>query len=105
LISGYKKGRKVKIETSVSLYNKESLPQVIERLLAISKTDPNFKLRKKFAEIDSEINELEEKLEKQDKLLLQAEEIRRGLNEKNERLDEDNFDLRSSLLNSLGSAL
>ena len=95
----------MKIETSDSLYSKESLPQVIERLLAISKTDPNFKLRAKFSEIDSMVEALEIRLEKQDKLLLQAEEVRKGLNEKNERLDQDNFDLKSSLLESLGSSI
>ncbi len=95
----------MKIESNTTSFNKENLPQVLTRLLAICKTDPNFHLKEKFAQIEALIENLEMKLEKKDALLIESEEIKRGLAQRSDTLDQRNYDLKSSLLESLGSEL
>ena len=95
----------MKIETEAAPFKKEILPQVLKRLLSICKTDPNFHLKEKFSQIEKVIQNLETKLERQDSLLIESEEIKRGLAQRSDTLDQSNYDLKSSLLESLGSEL
>lgn len=95
----------MKIETDSNPYIKEALPQVIKRLLSICKTDPNFHLKEKFSQIEKVIYNLEMKLERQDALLIESEEIKKGLAQRSDTLDQSNYDLKLSLLESLGNEL
>ena len=95
----------MKIETEEVAVNKETLPHVIQRLLAICKTDPNFHLKEKFSFMENKISELEEKVERQEALLIESEEIRKSLSQRSSTLDQSNYDLQTSLLELLGSEL
>ena len=81
----------------------EFLPQIVQRIFAVSKVDPNFVLKGKFDITESEIIGLKKKLAGQGLLLRKANETKKNLIMRIEKLEEKNANLREDLLDELGS--
>lgn len=84
---------------------KELLPQIVERIFAICKTDSNFPLKQKMTNIDDQLNTIHSQIRKQEKLLLQSETLNTNLTSRLTNLRRSNQDLRDRLLDALGSEL
>ena len=85
--------------------SKEMLPQVLERIFAICKTDPEFPLKDKLESVEYVIENLNKKIAKKDDLLQQGKGIQKDLNTKFELINNSNIELREKILESLGSEL
>ena len=84
---------------------KETLPQIVERIFAICKTDSNFPLKNKMTSIDDNISVIQDQIKKQDQLLLQSKLLNKNLISRLTNLRSSNQELRDKLLESLGSEL
>ncbi len=91
------------VSESNNLESKELLSQVLLRIFSVCKTDPGFPLKEKLIEIEGEIDSLKTKLIKQDSLLTQSSNIRQDLDIRIKGIEEKNFDIKSRLLEELGS--
>ena len=85
--------------------NKEMLPQIINRIFSICKTDTSFPLREKMREVDKEIEILKEKIRRQNGLFKQSKKLTFDLDERMQILENKNANLKERLLESLGSEL
>jgi hypothetical protein len=85
--------------------NKEMLPQVINRIFSICKTDKNFPLREEMGSLDSKIAILKEKIRRQNDLFKQSQQLTYDLNERLNILEDRNANLKERLIESLGSEL
>lgn len=85
--------------------NKEMLPQVINRIFSICKTDKNFPLRDQMGSVDSKIAILKEKIRRQNDLFKQSQKLTYDLNERLNILEDRNANLKERLIESLGSEL
>jgi len=85
--------------------SKEMLPQVLERIFAICKTDPEFPLKDKLESVEYVIENLNKKIKKKDYLCEQGKKIKKDLETKIELIDTSNLELRETILESLGSEL
>ena len=81
----------------------EHLPQIVQRIFAFSKEDPNFPLKGKFGITEGEIIGLKKKLAAQGLLLRQSKDTKRNLIERIKTLEDKNATLREDLLEELGS--
>jgi septal ring factor EnvC (AmiA/AmiB activator) len=85
--------------------SKEMLPHIVERIFAICKTDRNFPLKQKMNSIDDQIKRLQQKINKQENLLLQSKQLNNNILSRLSNLKNSNQELRDKLLESLGSDL
>lgn len=88
--------------------NKKSgnfLKEVIDRIFVICKNDVTFKKKDDLKTIENNINILIEKNKKQDKILKQSEKLERDIIKRVSLLDNEIDDMRSDLLETLGSEL
>jgi hypothetical protein len=83
----------------------EQLPQIVNRIFSICKTDPNFPLKNELEDVDYRVTELEQKIAKQDDLLKQSAELKKDFIHRIEGLDDSNSRIQIQLLESLGSEL
>ncbi len=84
---------------------KEMLPQIVERIFAVCKTDSNFPLKSKMTSVDDTLSLIQRQINKQDKLLLQSKNLNTNLVSRLTNLRNSNQELRDRLLESLGSEL
>jgi len=84
---------------------KELLPQIVERIFAICKTDGNFPLKGKMGNIDDEIKIIKNQIAKQEKLLNDSKKLTSNIMSRLTTLRNSNQSLRDRLLESLGSEL
>lgn len=84
---------------------KELLPQIVERIFAICKTDGNFPLKGKMGNIDDEIITIKNQIAKQEKLLNDSKKLTSNIMSRLTTLRNSNQSLRDRLLESLGSEL
>ena len=84
---------------------KEMLPQIVERIFAICKTDSNFPLKRKMTSVDDNLLKIQENINKQDKLLLQSKSLDKNLISRLTNLRRSNQELQDKLLEALGSEL
>ena len=84
---------------------KEMLPQIVERIFAICKTDSNFPLKEKMTGVDDNISKIQANINKQDKLLLQSKQLNKNLIDRLTNLKRSNQELQDKLLEELGSEL
>ena len=91
------------ISESMTIENKEVLPQVIQRIFSICKTDSNFPLKNKSRTLDGEVSSLKEKALKQMQVARRAKTARQNLMERISDLEERNEELKTELLDFLGS--
>jgi len=85
--------------------NEDFLSTVLNQVFAIAKQDKNFSSKRKNDNLDEEIKTLETKIKKQQNLLEQAKKIEDETFKKVKDLDEQNFAMKSRLLEILGSEL
>ena len=85
--------------------SKELLPQIVERIFAICKTDGNFPLKSKMGNIDDQLTEIQNQVRKQDKLLNDSKKLSSNIVSRLTNLKNSNQELRDRLLDSLGSEL
>ena len=96
----------MKIEKSAKKnHPQELLPQIIERIFAICKSDPNFHLKDELEIIENKIQALKQKTLKQDSLIEQSFQIKKDFLYRIEILDEQNSTKQVKLLESIGSEL
>ena len=84
---------------------KELLPQIVERIFAICKTDGNFTLKGKMGNIDDEILTIKKQINKQNKLLNDSKSLTSNIMSRLTTLRNSNQTLRDKLIESLGSEL
>ena len=85
--------------------SKELLPQIVERIFAICKTDSNFPLKSKMTNIDDELSAIKSKIIKQEKLLNDSKNLTSNVISRLSNLRNSNQELRDRLLESLGTEL
>jgi len=90
---------------NLPVIKKENWKNVFDRLFAVCKMDPHFKVNEKTEEIDIEISELETKLQKNKEIIKRADEYRKDLERKVKLLDEQNYETKSLVLEKLGSEI
>ena len=93
------------ISESHNLESKELLPQILLRIFSVCKTDPNFPLKDRIKEVEGEVGALKYKLKTQIELLEKSSSIRMDLQKRVEVLEQKNFDMKSRLLEELGSEI
>lgn len=91
------------ISKSFELRNKEQLPQILMRIFNICKTNPSYPLKGNISSIENEIEEVDQKLKKKDKVLQETTNLRNELSGRLQELRTQNFELKSKLLEDLGS--
>jgi hypothetical protein len=82
---------------------KEILPQIVDRIFAICKSDSSFHLKGKLEIVENKIRFLEQKIERQNALLSQSEEIKKDLVQRSEILNNYIQQKQTELLESIGS--
>ncbi len=92
-------------EVEPAKYKQSSISEVVDRIFTICKTEENFPLKNQVEEVDLNLSNLEKKIRKQDQLLQQSQGIKSELEKRINMLDGTIFDLRSNLLESLGSEI
>ena len=85
--------------------HKELLPQIVDRIFAVCRKDPNFHLKDEMEIVENRMESLRHKIEKQDSLLRQSTELMRDLSQRVSILDDQNEKKQIELLESLGSDL
>lgn len=81
------------------------LPEIVNRIFTICKNDSKFPLKTKIEEIESEIFNLNEKIKKQENLIVKSKNIKKDLNKRINILEASNYDSRERILESLGSEM
>lgn len=93
----------MKIESIKKKKNsKELLPQIIERIFAICRTDSNFELKDNLEEIEDKITTINKKNNKQDQLIEQSTILKNDLMMRLKIITEENEKKQMTLLESIG---
>lgn len=87
------------------IQSKELLPQIVDRIFSICKSDPSFHLKDELEIIENKMISIKKKIEKQDSLLKQSDELKQDVIQRIEILDEHNERKQIELLESMGSEL
>lgn len=82
---------------------KELLPQVIDRIFSICKSDPTFHLKDELEIVENKMMSIRQKIEKQESLLKQSDELKKDLIQRIEILDDHNEQKQAELLELIGS--
>jgi hypothetical protein len=90
------------IITEEQIISKESLPQIIKKMFVICKEDPQFKRNKDIKDVETRIEELSKKEQKQNELLEKANQMKEDLLRKLSILEDENESLKTQLLEKLG---
>lgn len=85
--------------------SKELLPQIVERIFAVCKTDGNFPLKAKMSTLDDQIVVMKKQIAKQDKLINDSKNLSSNIISRLTNLRNSNQSLRDKLLEQLGSEL
>ena len=93
------------ISESHNLESKELLPQVLLRIFSVCKTDPNFPLKDRLHEIEGEVFALQQKLQRQISVHEKSAGIRQDLQKRLDALEQKNYDMKSRILEELGSEI
>ena len=80
----------------------ELLPQIIERIFAICKNDSHFELKDELKEIENKIENINNKISKQKKLMEQSVNLKKDMLERISILDDQNEKKQMKLLDSIG---
>lgn len=83
----------------------ELLPQIIDRIFSVCKSDPSFKLKDELEIVENKILIIQRKIQRQDELLKQSEELRKDLIQRMKIMDEHNHRKQTELLELIGSEL
>jgi len=96
----------MKIEKLEKLENtKELLPQIVNRIFAICKTDPHFPLKNEMESVEERLEKINDKIAKQNDLLNQSSELKKDFGQRIDILKNENSRKQSELLEQLGSEM
>jgi len=84
---------------------KENINQIIGSIFSIAKKDESFNNKENIDILDKELNEIKEKLFKQEELIIKAKSIREDYSQKTSQLDLENFNSKVNLLEALDKGL
>ncbi len=90
---------------NTNIENKELLPQILKRIYSICKKDSSFHLKEELQISEIKLKILQKKINRKLSLLEQSKNILKDLQKRNDKLKNNNDELRSTLLESLGSEL
>jgi len=93
------------INESSTIVNNELLPQILKRIFLVCKEDPNFYLKNQIETVEDNIYKLEKRVERNNMLLEEAEEISFSLKKRINNLEQKNIEIKTRLLEELGSEL
>ena len=82
---------------------KELLPQIVDRIFAICRNDPNYELKDEMEIVENRMTSLRQKIKKQEDLLGQSNSLSKDLMQRIEVLTSQNEKKQMELLESLGS--
>lgn len=91
------------ISESLQVENRDLLPNILMRIFAVCKADPTFPLKEQISSIESEVDALNRKINHQKKLVKQTIGLRNDLSARLQTLRQENFEMKSRLLEELGS--
>ena len=83
--------------------HKELLPQIVDRIFATCRSDPNFQLKDEMEIVENRMESLRQKIAKQEELLSQSNELSKDLMQRIEVLENQNEAKQIELLEALGS--
>jgi len=86
-----------------NVVSKDKWKNIFDRIFVICKNDPQFQINEKTNQIDKEISILEGKFKKNNNVVEKADEFKKDMKHKLELLDDQNLELRSTILGKLGS--
>ncbi len=81
------------------------IPTVIDHIFTICKEDKNFTIKENIGKIDKKLSIAKNQISKQQKLMNQANNIKKELLEKIKRIDDESFKIKYKVLETLGSEL
>ena len=85
---------------------KDFLSTVVNEIFLICQEDKNFKKdQTKVKDVDQNLNELKQRVSKQNSLIKKSEELKSDFKKKLTLIDNANFKMRARLLESLGSEI
>jgi gas vesicle protein len=93
------------IPTEERKLKNEMLPQIMDKIFAICKHDPSFKSKDKLQAVEDVSAKLNEKIDRQKKLLQRGDIMIKDVKSRIETLDESNEKLRTDLLSLIGGSL
>lgn len=88
-----------------SIKENKLIPTIIDHIFTICKEDKNFNVNENILHIDKKLNDIENKVSKQNSLIEQSNKIKKELLEKIKRLDDESFKIKYKILENLGSEL
>jgi cell shape-determining protein MreC len=91
------------ISESLQVENKDLLPQILMRIFTVCKSDPNFPLKERINSVEGEVDTLKIKINRQKKLVNETVKLRDDLSNRLQLLRQENYELKSKLLEDLGS--
>ena len=83
--------------------HRELLPQIVDRIFAVCRNDPNFHLKDEMEIVENRMESLRQKIVKQVKLLEQSNILSKDLMQRIDIIENQNDDSQMKLLESLGS--
>lgn len=83
----------------------ELFPQVVDRIFSVCKSDPSFHLKDELEIIENKMLSLQRKIEKQDSLIEQSNNLKKDIIQRIEIISEHNQQKQIELLESIGSEL
>lgn len=84
---------------------KENWKSVFDRIFAVCKKDPTFRVNERVEPLNEEVRDLEEKLQKNKEIIIRADEFRKDTERKVKLLDEQNYEIKATVLEKLGSEI
>lgn len=95
----------MKINKKSEETTQELLPQIVERIFAICKNDPNFTLKDELEIIENKSESIKQKIKRQEDLLEQSAELKKEILQRVEVIESQNERKQIELLESIGSEL
>ena len=96
----------MKIERNEPKRNtQELLPQIVERIFAICRSDPNFRLKDELEIVENNIQAFQQKIERQNELLEQSSNLKNDLLKRLKILENQNESKQIHLIESIGGEL
>ena len=83
--------------------HRELLPQIVDRIFAVCRNDPNFHLKDEMEIVENRMESLRQKIAKQIELLEQSNMLSKDLMQRIDIIENQNDDSQMKLLESLGS--
>lgn len=91
------------ISENLKIKKKDALPEILMRIYSVCKADPTFPLKEQLNSIEREVDALNQKIKKQKVLVEKTTVIRDDLSRRLQTKRQENFELKTRLLEELGS--